>query len=77
VSKINVDSSKLKDTGKEIVTLGLEYTEIINTIFDRINAYSKSDIWVGPSAENYISLVNTEKSQYDFADDYENSISSL
>jgi hypothetical protein len=65
MTKTYVDSDKLKDAGNDLVTLGMEYTEIINTLFDKINGYSSADIWVGKSAEDYIALVNTEKSTYD------------
>ena len=60
-----VDTKRLKDTGHDIVALSMEYSEVINAIYDKINGYSQADIWVGPSAENYIQLVSTEKTTYD------------
>ncbi len=65
MANTTVDVTRLKETGHDIVTLSMEYSEIINTFFDRVNGYSRSDTWVGSSAENYISLANTEKSTYD------------
>lgn len=63
--KISVDTDKVRETGQEIINLGLEYTEIIDTFFNKINGYPNADIWVGPAAQRYIEHVNTEKSTYD------------
>lgn len=65
MSKTDVDTEKLKEAGHEMTSLALEYREIVNALYDKINSYASTGIWVGIAAENYKASVNTEKSEYD------------
>ena len=62
---VKVDSASLKEVGDSIVLWSGEYKEVITAIFDKINSYGDSGLWVGNSSTNYINSVNSEKSVYD------------
>lgn len=65
MSEIHIDTVKLKECGKDIVSLSSELYEIIDTMFKRINNVNKvTGEWVGISATDFVNKANVDKVQY-------------
>lgn len=63
--KADINTTSIKEAGLNILSLKKEYDEIIEAMFNKINAYETVNIWIGSSSRRYIALTNTEKSYYD------------
>lgn len=65
MSNLNVDTVKLKESGKDIIALTRELNEEFEMLFTRIsNMGTRTLEWIGPSSEKFIKRTNIEKTQY-------------
>ena len=65
MTKLNIDTTKIREAGTTMVTLSGEIDEIFNVIFDEINTISeKSGSWVGYSANQFIHNARIDKANY-------------
>lgn len=65
MSNLNVDTSKINESGEDIIALTKELNEEFDALFTRIsNMGSRTFEWVGPSSQQFITRTNIEKAQY-------------
>lgn len=62
MTKIDIDTTKMKECGTDMITLSLELKEQINGLFDALLA--SKNYWIGESNEIFLNHVNIEKIQY-------------
>lgn len=62
--KINIDTEKMRESAKDIMSLANELTVVLDDMFDKLSSVSKRNVWVGESAEEYSNRVNIEKKDY-------------
>ena len=65
MQQIDIDTIKIRECGKDIISLSIEMKEIIDTMFKRINNINISTgEWLGDSADLYIKEALIDKIQY-------------
>lgn len=65
MTKIKVDTAKLKDCGESILTACSGFNADINNLYSKLyNVPRTTKEWVGIAANNYASIVLKEKTQY-------------
>lgn len=65
MANINVDTSKMRECGENIMELSNELGENFEQLFTRLtNMPAKTFEWVGSSANNFSMIANIEKSDY-------------
>lgn len=65
MTQINIDTTKIRECGTEIIELSKEMNEIITTMFNRIsNMNSITGEWIGASATSFIEEAKIDKIQY-------------
>ena len=65
MTKINVDTIKLAECGKNILSEAGDFNTNINNLYSRLyNVPRVTKEWVGVAANNYASIVLKEKKQY-------------
>lgn len=90
MTKIKVDTTKLKECSSSILTGVAAFSTDINNLYNRLyNVPRVTKEWIGVSANNYASIVLKEKAQYvnyasslktmgdilnDYADDIEKAV---
>lgn len=63
--KINVDTIKMRECGKDIIKITNTLNELYNGLFSRIsNMPTNTGEWVGESADKFVTLANIDKVQY-------------
>ena len=66
MTKINIDTEKLKTCGEDIVTAASDFNTNVTSLFDRIyNVPNGTKEWIGTGAINYALSVIKEKKEYD------------
>lgn len=66
MTKIDVDTAKLKDCGKDILSASTDFNSNISSLFERMyNVPITTKEWIGKSSKIYASNVLKEKSNYD------------
>lgn len=65
MAQIEIDTTKLKECGQNVMDLAIDIGEDFTQLFDRIKKmpYSTGE-WVGPAAERYATNVGNEKALY-------------
>jgi len=62
---INIDTKKIRENGTDLVNLSKEMTEILDTMYEKINDLPKAGgSWEGESTAAYIKNANLDKLQY-------------
>ena len=90
MTKIKVDTTKLRECSKDILTGTSAFNSNINSLYSRLyNVPKTTKEWVGIASNNYASIVLKEKAQYvtygnvlktmgemlrDYADDIEKAV---
>lgn len=65
MSLINIDSIKMRECGKDIVSVSSTLNELFNEFFSRIsNMPINTGEWVGKSADEFVRLARIDKAQY-------------
>ncbi len=68
MSKIVIDTTKLKTSGESIVSIAEEFNSIIEDIFTKLKTMDANGTWTGDAensaAKRYIERVSKEKEQY-------------
>lgn len=65
MAEIKVDTAKLKECGKDIMTLTTELNEVLFSLFDRINKMpTTTGEWTGNAAKEFVYKLNIEKKYY-------------
>jgi len=65
MTKIKVDTVKLKECGENLLTMNGTFHRDINSLYNRIyNVPITTKEWVGEAANNYANLLMNEKPQY-------------
>ncbi len=65
MANINVDTTKMRECGEDIMELSNELGENFEQLFTRLaNMPAKTFEWVGSSANNFAITTNIEKSDY-------------
>lgn len=62
--KIEIDTEKMRESAKDIMSLANELTVVLDDMFDKLSSVSKRSVWIGDSAEEYSNRVNIEKKDY-------------
>lgn len=60
----NIDTVRIRECGQEIVELSKGMNTLVNELFDRICKMSDRGIWIGESANQFISEAQIDKIQY-------------
>ena len=65
MSTYTIDSDKLKEVGEEIKSISLDYNNIINDFYSKINDVTKNGTWAsdseGGAANQFVEIVNKNK----------------
>ena len=61
---INIDTDKMRESAKDIMSLSNELTAVLDDMFDKLTGISKSRTWIGASADQYAHRVNIEKNNF-------------
>ncbi len=65
MQKLIVDTTKLRESGKDLLALTKELNEELNVFFERItNIGIKTNEWSGISKQNFVMRTNSEKIYY-------------
>ena len=65
MTKIDVDTMKLRECGNDIIRLSNETNEVFDDMFKRINNMgTKTHEWVGDSCIKFINKFNVESIEY-------------
>lgn len=65
MTQINIDTTKIRECGTEIIELSKEMNEIITTMFTRINNMNvTTGEWVGASANLFTETAKIDELQY-------------
>lgn len=65
MATINVDIEKVKESGINLKDLSLEFINLINDFYNRINLIpNKTAEWTGKSSNEFVRLCLLEKSSY-------------
>lgn len=65
MTKVNVNTVKLRECASDILQLETEYELLIKALFDRmIQVPTVTQEWIGGAAEKYSKIVASEKEQY-------------
>ena len=65
MANLNVDTTKLREAGNEIIKLSNEFNSNVNDLFDRlVKMPIVSNEWVGESAQEFSRIANVEKIDY-------------
>lgn len=64
MEKINIDTDKIKECGRDIANLSVELNTKIDELFDELFNVKNKNIWLGKSADEFIISCKTEKKQY-------------
>lgn len=68
MSKISIDTTKLKASGESIVSIAEEFNSIIEDIFTKLKSMDANGTWTGDSessaVKKYIERISKEKEQY-------------
>lgn len=62
--KIEIDTEKMRESAKDIMSLANELTVVLDDMFDKLSSVSQRSVWIGDSAEEYSNRVNIEKNDY-------------
>lgn len=61
---MEIDSTKLNDSGKDIMLLSKELNEEFEALFTELANLEKSSTWIGGSASEFIRKSQIEKAEY-------------
>ena len=65
MAEVNVDTVKLKECGKDIMTLTTELNEVLFSLYDRIGKMpTTTREWTGNAAIEFVNKLNIEKKYY-------------
>lgn len=65
MANINVDIEKMRESGKDLQNLSIEFISLINDFYNRINKIPTiTKEWIGPTASNYVKVCLAEKENY-------------
>jgi len=65
MAEIRVDTVKLKECGRDIMTLTTELNDVLFSLFDRINKMPiTTGEWTGNAAKEFVYRLNIEKKYY-------------
>lgn len=65
MAEFQIDTIKLRECGKDIITLTTELNELLNSLFLRIsNVPVTSHEWTGNAANEFVRKLNIEKKYY-------------
>lgn len=64
MTQINIDTTKIRECGTEIIELSKEMNEIITIMFNRISNITTTGEWIGVSAASFIEEAKIDKIQY-------------
>ena len=65
MAEIKVDTRKLKECGKDIMSLTTELNDVLFSLYDRINKIpATTREWTGNSANEFVYRLNIEKKYY-------------
>ena len=62
--KIELDTEKMRESAKDIMSLANELTVVLDDMFDKLSSVSKRGVWIGDAADEYSYRVNIEKNDY-------------
>lgn len=62
--KIELDTEKMRESAKDIMSLANELTVVFDDMFDKLSSVSKQGVWIGEAADEYSYRVNIEKNDY-------------
>ena len=60
MSKLNIDTNKLKNCGTDVMDLAISYGEYIDGLFKSLENVS----WAGVSSDEFVERLKLEKKQY-------------
>lgn len=64
MSKIYLNTTDIKESGRELVELSKEFNEIVNILFSQISTLDTANVWIGESANLFKQYADKEKIQY-------------
>ena len=64
MARINVDTTRLSECGRDFVNLTTEYNQVINECFDMLLGLTEKGAWDGVAATKFQRYVNGEKISY-------------
>ena len=65
MANIEIDTTKLKETGKDIMNLTIELNETLESLYNRLDRMTThTGEWTGLAAEEFIRKIDIEKKSY-------------